>query len=420
MNPALPASRGARPVIAYLFTTFPKATETFLQREVSALLADGYDLRLYSIWGGGGRYEGHAIHSFPWWRRLSLAWWLPWYALRRPGAILALARAGLRRPRSWLNLGENLISVAFALVHARHFGSLQPAHVHAVWAGGPAAAAWVLWRLDGHPFSAAGHAYDLYQDGGDGWLRGKLAPARFVRTSTEMGGATLRAKGVPPEKVHVIRRGLMTLPPLKPLRAGRGRLRLLCVARLVPKKGFDHQLAIYAALREAGVDFEARIAGDGPLRRELENDVARLGLGGRVSFLGHRPQSEISELRAWADVLLHTGVVARDGDRDGLPNVIPEAMAAGVLVVTSPAAATTEAITDGVSGRVAEPADAAPWVKILGELAADDGLCNRLRAGARYWVEDEFDARRNAARLAELFHAAIRAREDRPPNGRIH
>lgn len=405
MKPPAPAA--PRPVVACLFTTFPKATETFLQREVSALFAEGRDLRLYSIWGGGGEFEGRRVVAFPKWQLVTLLWLLPWHALRRPGAVAALARAALRRPPSMLNLGENLVSVAFALVHAGHFRRLRPDHVHAVWAGGPAAAAWTLWRLDGHPFSAAGHAYDLYQDGGDGWLRGKLAPARFVRTSTDMGAATLREKGVSPEKIHVIRRGLVSLPALKPLRPARSPLRLLCVARLVPKKGFAHQLAIYAALRAAGVDFEARIAGEGPLRAEIEAEIARRGLDASVRLLGHRPQAEVAELRAWADVLLHTGVVAPDGDRDGLPNVIPEAMAAGVVVVTSPAAATTEAITDGVSGCVAAPEDAAAWVSVLRELAADDALCERLRSGARAWVEREFDARRNAGRLGALFDAAI-------------
>jgi glycosyltransferase involved in cell wall biosynthesis len=272
-----------------------------------------------------------------------------------------------------------------------------------VWGGGPAAAAWLLWRLDGHPYSGAGHAYDLYQDGGDGWLREKLAPALFIHTSTEMGRRTLLTKGLDDARVHVIRRGLGELPALKPLRPARTPLRLLCVARLVPKKGLDHQLRIFAALRAAGVAFEARIAGAGPLLAGLEKLARELGVAAEVRFLGHVPQSEVADLRAWADVLLHTGVVAPDGDRDGLPNVIPEAMAAGVLVVTSPAAATTEAITDGVTGRVLPPEDAARWVECLRELRDDDVRAQRLRLAARAWVEVHFNARHNAARLADLY-----------------
>src|SRR5690606_16893239 len=130
-------------------------------------------------------------------------------------------------------------------------------------------------------------------------------------------------------------------------------LRLVCVARLVEKKGLRHQLRIYAALRHAGVAFAARIIGEGPLRAELETLAGHLGIGANVTFTGHLPQHEVWAQLDWADVLLHTGVIAPSGDRDGLPNVIPEAMSSGVMVVTSPAAATTEAITHEVTGLVA-------------------------------------------------------------------
>jgi glycosyltransferase involved in cell wall biosynthesis len=393
-------------VVAYLFTTFPKSTETFLQREVTGLQAIGVNLRLYSMWGGGGDFNGLTVTDFPKWKLLSLILWLPWMAARCPRVFGELIRGVCsRRAPSRLNFFENLLGLGFGLVHAAHFRALRPAHVHAVWGGAPAAAAWLLWRLDGHPYSGAGHAYDLYQDGGDWWLREKLTPALFIHTSTDMGRRTLLEKGLADEKIHVIRRGLNTLPALKPLRADRARtpLRLLCVARLVPKKGLDHQMRIYAALQAAGVPFEARIAGEGPLRAPMEKLAAELGVGDRVTFLGHRPQAEIAEQLRWADGLLHTGVVAADGDRDGLPNVIPEAMSAGVLVITSPAAATTEAITDGVTGWVADVEQAAQWVVALVALRDDDVMAGRIRVAARAWVEENFDAMKNASRLAELY-----------------
>jgi glycosyltransferase involved in cell wall biosynthesis len=119
------------------------------------------------------------------------------------------------------------------------------------------------------------------------------------------------------------------------------------------------------------------------------------------------PQPDVWTQLAWADVLLHTGVIAASGDRDGLPNVIPEAMSGGVLVVTSPVSATTEAISDGVSGLVAATDHPEAWVKALRLLAKDDALASRLRAEARRWVEDNFDAHRNAARLREQFRNAL-------------
>lgn len=399
------------PVIAYFFTTFPKATETFLQREVTGLQALGVNLRLYSMWGGGGTFNGQDVTRFPKWKLLSLAVWLPWLALRHPLVLGELIRGVcIHCPPSALNLFENLLGLGFGLTHAAHFRKNRPDHLHAVWGGAPAASAWLLWRLDGHEYSGAGHAYDLYQHGGDGWLRQKLTPALWIHTSTDMGRRTLLEKGLADGKIHVIRRGLTSLPPLKPLRAERSHtpLRMLCVARLVPKKGLDHQLRIYAALKAAGVPFEARIAGEGPLRAALENQSRAAGLTAQVTFLGHRPQAEIAAQLAWADVLLHTGVVAADGDRDGLPNVIPEAMSAGVLVVTSPAAATTEAITDGVTGRVCPVVEPAHWVGALSSLRADGdtknaGAATQMQRAARAWVEANFDAHKNAARLAALY-----------------
>ena len=397
----------ASPVIAYFFTTFPKGTETFLQREIAGMKGLGVRLQIHSLWGGGTSFRGLPVHRFNKWRLLTLFWLIPAEAARRPAVLRQLLR-GLftRRAPSWLNFWENMLGAGFACVVARDFRRNPPDHIHAAWGGGPATAAWLLWRIDGHRFSAAAHAYDIFEHGGDWWLKDKLEHAAFVHTSTEMARRALVARGLDPARIACIRRGLDRLPAVKPLREGRVPLRLICVARLVEKKGLDHQLRIYAALREAGVPFAARIIGDGPLRPELERLAGRLGIAAHVTFAGHLPQHEVWNQLAWADVLLHTGVIAPSGDRDGLPNVIPEAMSVGVLVVTSPAAATTEAVTQGISGFVV-PVDAvADWVSTLRRLSADDPCAERLRAAARRWVEENFDAHRNAARLLAKFREA--------------
>jgi glycosyltransferase involved in cell wall biosynthesis len=398
------------PVIAYLFTTFPKSTETFLQREIIALRARGAQLRLYSLHGGGGTFRGLPVERFSKWKLLTLLWMIPYESARRPEVLRQLLRGlATRRAPSWLNFWENMLGAGFACLYARSFRRDRPALIHAAWGGAPATAAWILWRLDGHRYSAAAHAYDIYEHGGDWWLREKLEPAAFVHTSTEMGCRALVARGLAPERIHCIRRGLDRLPAVRPLRASRSPLRLLAVARLVEKKGLDRQLRIYAALRAAGIPFEARIVGEGPLRAELERLAGRLGVAGSVTFAGHLPHHEIWNQLNWADALLHTGVIAPSGDRDGLPNVIPEAMSAGVLVLTSPEAAATEAVTDGVNGVVAPVDDPGAWVAALRRLSGDDALAERYRAAGRAWVEENFDAHRNAAWLMERHLAAIGA-----------
>jgi glycosyltransferase involved in cell wall biosynthesis len=396
------------PVIVYLFTTFPKNTETFLQREIIAMKAQGADLRLHSLWGGGGTFRGLRVARFNKWRLLTLLWLIPAESWRCPGVLRELLRGIFtRRAPSWLNFWENMLGAGYACLLLGEFRKNPPTLVHAAWGGAPATAAWLLWRAGGHRFSAAAHAYDIYEHGGDWWLREKLEHAAFVHTSTEMARQALIARGLAPEKIIVIRRGLDRLPIVKPLRASRSPLHLVCVARLVDKKGLDHQLRIYAALRAAGVAFAARIVGEGPLRPELEKLAGHLGVGAEVTFTGHLAQHEVWSQFAWADVLLHTGVVAPSGDRDGLPNVIPEAMSVGVLVVTSPAAATTEAVTDGESGLVAEVDSPAVWVAALRRLSSDDAFADQIRVAARRWVEENYDAHKNAARLREQMARAM-------------
>jgi colanic acid/amylovoran biosynthesis glycosyltransferase len=397
------------PEITYIFTTFPKTTEMFLQREIAALRARGVRLRIHSMWGGGGTFRGVAVEPFAKWRLLELLWLIPYEGWRRPDVLKQLLRglAGRRAP-SWLNFWENMLGAGFACVYARSFRRNPPGLIHAAWSGGPATAAWLLWRMNGSRFTAGAHAYDVFEHGGDWWLAEKLEAAVFVHTSTELARDALVARGVRADKVICIRSGLERLPVLKPLHRSRDPLHIVSLARLVEKKGIDRQLRIYAALKAAGIEFRARIVGDGPLRAKLEKLAGHLGLADRVTFVGQVPSQEVWEHLDWSDVLLHTGVVAPSGDRDGLPNVIAEAMAAGVPVVTSPTAGTTEAVKDGFTGIVLPVDQPEQWVSVLRRLSVDDAYCETLRRSARSWVEENFDVRANTDRLLKrLEEAAI-------------
>ena len=381
-----------------------------MQREVIAMLTHGVRLRIYSMWGGEKMFRGVPITRFQKWKLLTLLWMIPIESLRRPEVLRQLLKGLLsRRPPSWINFWENMLGAGFACLYAGEFRRNRPDHIHAPWGGAPATAAWLLWRLDGHRFSAAAHAYDIYEHGGDWWLKDKLEHAQFIHTSTEMGLRSLIEHGLDSGKIHCIRRGLDQMPRVKPLRSLRDPLRLLCVARLVEKKGLRHQLRIYAALKNAGLQFTVRIVGDGPLKPELERLAGSLGVASQISFTGHLPHNEVWDQLEWADVLLHSGVIAQSGDRDGLPNVIPEAMSIGVVVVTSPAAATTEAVTSGHTGLVAAVDEKEEWVEALREISRDDEMVENLRTNARQWVEENFDAHKNAKRLLAQFDRVIKS-----------
>lgn len=379
-----------------------------MQREILAMQRQGLTLRIYSLWGGEAAFAGIPVQRFNKWSLLQLFWIIPWVAATRWDVFGILLKGLLtRKAPSWTNFWENMLGAGFAALRYRSFRKDPPDLIHAAWGGAPATAAWCLARVNGQRYSAAAHAYDLYEHGGDWWLNEKMADARFIHTSTAMGRETLLGRGVDGTKVHVIRRGLEQFPSVKKLRSPRTPLRLVCIARLVEKKGLDHQLRIYARLKHDGFAFEARIVGEGPLRAGLEKMIAELGLGECVRLTGHLAQPEVWRELEWADVLVHTGVIAPSGDRDGLPNVIPEAMAAGTLVVTSPAAATTEAIHHEITGLVAEVTEPAAWAEALRRLRDDEALALRLQAAARAWTEQNYDARQNAARLRALFQGAV-------------
>ena len=352
------------------------------------------------MWGGGGAFRGIEIETFNKWRLLELFWLIPYESWRRPDVLRQLLRGlATRRAPSWINFWENMLGAGFACIYARSYRRNPPGLIHAAWSGAPATAAWLLWRLDGHRFTAGAHAYDIFEHGGDWWLLEKLEAAVFVHTSTELARQALVARGVRADKVVCIRSGLDRLPALKPFHSSRVPLNLLSIARLVEKKGLDRQLRIYAALSSAGVDFSARIVGDGPLRPRLEKLAGHLGVARRVTFVGHVPPHEVWDHLGWSDVLIYTGVVAPSGDRDGLPNAIAEAMAAGVPVVTSPVAGTTEAVSDGATGIVLPVDRPEAWVEALRRLSSDDAFYESLRLSARRWIEANFDVRTNTERL---------------------
>lgn len=411
----------SRSDLAILFTTFPKTSESFLQRDVAAMHAAGLRPALYSLWGGGGEFGREPVGAFNKWRLVPLFLLIiPWFFITRFRLMRDLF-AGVfgRRPPSWLNFWENMLGAGFAGVASwREFRGARPAFIHAAWAGAPATAAWVFWRIYGIPYSVGVHAYDLYEHGGDWWLMEKISHATFVHTSTGMARTELIRRGVTPGKIHCVRRGLAELPRLKEIRPDRSLLRIVCIARLVAKKGLRHQLRVYAAMKAAGIGFEARIVGGGPMHGELVELARTLGVADRVQFLGQLPHEDVWSQLSWADVLIHTGIVAESGDRDGLPNVIPEAMAAGTIVVSSAAAATTEAVTDGTTGLIVRGLDESAWVEALRRVAVDTPLSQSIRGGARRWVGENYDAHRNVGELMQLWRTELdRARGSRSGTG---
>lgn len=382
-----------RPVtIAYIFECYPTLTQTFLQREITALADAGLQVEVYAMFGS----------HFRWWEAFGLVVALPRELWREP-ALLRDAWRLLHRHRftNAENFFSTLWAVVFALCRARRLREHRPDIIHGVWATAPATAAAILSRCCGIPFSFGAHAYDIYRHGGDAFLPAKLRAARFVHTEIEANVGHLRKLAASPA-VNIVRarRGLMKLPDCAARKREPGPIRILSVARLVPKKGHVHQLAACVLLRKWAIPFELKIVGDGPLRRKLETRMDS------VTPCGAHSQEKVEEDYRWADVFWHTGVVAADGDRDGLPNVVPEAMAHELPVICGRAPGVMEAVKNEVTGLVVDVTNAAELAGAVKRLAGDESLRRRLGENGRRWAEKNFVMAKNIAPLADAFRQA--------------
>jgi glycosyltransferase involved in cell wall biosynthesis len=175
------------------------------------------------------------------------------------------------------------------------------------------------------------------------------------------------------------------------------------IGRLVEKKGFDDLLRALALLATGGLRFTCRIYGDGPLLEPLTRLRDELDLAPCVEFMGARDSDEVVAALAHTDVFALTPRVTEDGDRDGIPNVLVEAMASAVPVVTTSVGGVPELVQDGVNGAMVPPGDPSLIAQGLATLLADPDLRARMGTSARATVEDDYDVNAAALRLAGIF-----------------
>jgi glycosyltransferase involved in cell wall biosynthesis len=275
-------------------------------------------------------------------------------------------------------------------------------HLHAHFAHSPAAVAYLASVAGGPSFSFTAHAKDLYTTLPRN-IRIRARAARFVLTCTEANGRHLRELlendvSVP---VHVVHHGT-DLERFSPARRRPEPGLIVSVGRLVPKKGFSVLVDAMGNAAGGGLDFRCEVYGGGPMRAELEARVHRLGLEKRLSFHGARPLDDIVAAYTRAMVFVLAPAVLDNGDRDGIPNVLVEAMAAGVPVVSTRVSGIPELIDDGENGLLVEPSDANALAAAIRRVLENPRLAARLASAGRRKVEREFDVVANSRRIAEL------------------
>jgi glycosyltransferase involved in cell wall biosynthesis len=396
--------------VAYLVKRFPRLSETFVLNEILEVRRQGIDLRLYALLDPQEKLvhptAGELVNEVgylnlagrPWRSRWRLLWGAAAQATARPAGFAKVAWALLSVHRSMPSVRH----AVEGLLLARELRRQGVTHLHAHFAHSPTAVAYLARLAGGPPFSFTAHAKDLYTTLPRN-IRIRAKAARFVLTCTDANGRHLQELLEPDASVpiHVVHHGT-DLERFDPARRRPEPGLIVSVGRLVPKKGFSVLVDALSRAADGGLDFHCEVYGGGPMRAELEARVRRHRLGNRLSFHGARPMDDIVAAYSRAMVFVLAPAVLNDGDRDGIPNVLVEAMAAGVPVVSTNVSGIPELIVDGECGLLVEPANEEALAAAIRRVLEDPGLAARLASAGRRKVENEFDMVANSRHVAEL------------------
>lgn len=402
----------ARPsAVAFLVKTFPKLSETFVLGEVLGLERRGLALSIFALQPPAESVRHAAIA-----RVRSPIRYLSGPLRRHRDGWSAHVSAFLARPLGYLGAAWHCArrretgrreDLTLACVLARHLRTAGIRHVHAHFATQPAAVAELAARLVGGTYSLSAHAKDIYV-GDARVLERKLAGARFTVTCTGHNHDHLRGLADDAAKVHLMYHGIdferfkpAARPPTEPEPL------ILAVGRLREKKGFATLVRACAHLRDRGVAFSCEIVGYGEDEPALRRLIDDLDLRGRVRLPGRMNHEALIARYQAAAAFAAPCRIAGDGDRDGIPNVLLEAMAMELPVVTTPVSGIPEAVIHGVTGLFVDPDDAGELADALQAVLADPSLRVRLGRAARAHVVGRFDNDTNLATVHALLDAAM-------------
>ncbi len=403
-------SNGARPDLVVIVNGFPRLSETFILHELLDLERRGLRLHVVAL----RLPEEHVTQEALAHLKASVEY-LPdatqtarTIAVRAAHAALALhgrARyfAAVADIVAAPDFSRTRLKDAALLAHRIvRFGS-PPVYIH--FAHKPATVGRFAAQLAGSPYALSAHAKDVWTTPPKE-LRAKVRGAEAVLTCTKESHGYLSSLAGSHTPVHLVYHGVDIPAQPLPRPDNDGVPLVVGVGRLVDKKGYDTLLRAIAILRDREVAAHLRLGGDGPAWGALQRLVHDLDIEERVTFLGPLEAAEVQDEYARADVFSLPCRQLLDGDRDGLPNVIVEAMVRGLPVVSTTLPGVSEAITDGESGLLVEPNDEHALADALQRALTDPDLRASLGDRAREVAATRFDRVANLPSVAEALAAA--------------
>lgn len=400
------------PSLTYIIGTYPGLTTTFIDREVMALRGMGAQLQILSIRQPWTKLsaEQEALRKDV--TYLLPIKWLPLiishlsYALTKPKRFFSTLVYLLTRPHPSLRARLMTFIHFMEGVYAAYTLRRAPGqHLHAHFIDRAATVALVASRLLDIPYSVTAHASDIYVN--PVLLKEKLANAKFVSTCTAYNRSYLSqfGKDLFNHKLLCIYHGLELERYVKVQRTKLSRPVILSVGQLQERKGLSYLVEACSFLGERGIQFECRIIGEGPLRPILQDQIQRLGLENFVRLLGALPHEEVIAQYQEATVFALPAILGKDGDRDGIPNVILEALSMGLPVVSTAHSGIPEVIEEGVNGLLVPPEDAKALSSALERVICNPEMQAAFGKAGRQIVADRFNPEKNARRLLEAFIA---------------
>ena len=394
------------PSVLYVLKRYPRLSETFITRELMELEAVGCRIGVDALMTpedgprhadvDGVRAEVRYLPRHP--------------KLTDPSVLIAHLRVGMRRPVRWGSLAykarrnggwRRFLQAGVAADRVRRE---RIDHLHAHFATAAVDVARDAAALSGRPFTVTAHAKDIFHDDNARSLPDRVRGAAAVVTVSAFNVRHL-ALHLPTSPLALVPNGVPTFPPVTAA-SNVPTGPVLCVARLVEKKGIDVLIDAVAVLRDRNTEVTVEIIGGGPLDEILRGRAHLAGLDDVIHFLGPQSSDVVDAAYRRCSMVVLPCRVAANGDRDGMPTVILEAMARGLPVISTDVVGISEAVRSGRTGLLVPPDDPAGLATAIGELLHEPDLRSRLGAGARELVTTLYDPRRSAALLLDVFAGA--------------
>lgn len=420
--PGTTARRLGGPTVAYLSPDLPALSATFVYEEILAMERSGVRVVPFSVHKQRTptvpEPELHArttaIYDGGWPARLAAS--IVSVARLGRGSLRALAwlvrdliEGGPHRPDTWKLLPQWLAGATMA----RRLLRTGCSHLHIHFAHAPTQIGMYASAFSGVPFTVTSHANDIFERAF--LLRTKAVRSVHFLSISRFNLCHLRDLGVPEAKLGLVRCGVsFATRSDKPDFSNKPRYRIGSLGRLVEKKGFDVLIEAVALLSPLGVDVELSLAGDGPLKPALQALVAARGLQNRVHFSGTLQRGEVQPWMQELDVFALACKPDAQGDMDGIPVVLMEAMSQLVPAVSTRLSGIPELVIDEETGLLADPGDAGSLAMQLARLLRDAELRERVAIAGQQHVATEFGQSVNINRLLSYIGPVAAASDPTP------